>query len=380
MSLMVPAAPSKRRSLADVLTSSLSAVSGRPNEFDLRRSERMVVVLVDGLGSASLRARSGHARTLSERLNKATTITSGFPTTTAVALASLTTGLLPGEHGMVGYRVLDARNDRVVNQLSGWDDMMTPEIWQPHPTVFDHAAAEGVRPTVVGPNRYVDSGLTRAILRGADYQPASSIQSRFATTRKLFDEGGRQLVYLYVPELDMAAHAHGWNSDRWVSELERLDSAVGEFAAQLGRTEGMLVTADHGMVDVAEHEQLVFDDGALTDGVRFVAGDPRCLQLHVEPDATAQTLERLVDAWRESESSRAWVATRDEMVASGWFGTVTSEARSRMGDVFVAARKNVAYYDGRDATGYGRGMIGQHGSFSPEETHVPLIGFGTAAR
>ena len=46
---------------------------------------------------------------------------------------------------MVGYRVLDRAHDRLVNQLSGWDDRMVPEQWQPHPTVFERAV-EGASP------------------------------------------------------------------------------------------------------------------------------------------------------------------------------------------------------------------------------------------
>jgi hypothetical protein len=49
-----------------------------------------------------------------------------------------------------------------------------------------------------------------------------------------------------------------------------------------------------------------------------------------------------------------------------------------MGDLFVAARKGIAYYDGRTA-GTARRMIGQHGSLSPTELRVPLLRFGAFA-
>jgi hypothetical protein len=51
----------------------------------------------------------------------------------------------------------------------------------------------------------------------------------------------------------------------------------------------------------------------------------------------------------------------------------------RIGDVLVAARKAIAYYDSRDSTNSGRTMIGQHGSWSPAETRVPLLRFGAYA-
>lgn len=368
---MLPVAPVGRRSLADVLPGALDAVLGRPGVLGTPRVDRIVVVVVDGLGAVNLRQRAGHARTLAPALTKTSTIVSGFPTTTAAALASLTTGLRPGGHGMVGYRVLDRASDRLVNQLSGWDERMVPEVWQPHPTVFEQAAAQDVPTSVIGPSRYARSGLTRAILRGADYRPAGTVAERFAAARSVLDEGGRRLVYLYVPELDMTAHARGWESPEWTAALEMLDGEFSAFARRLGGREGALVTADHGVLDVPESSHVLVQRGPLLDGVRHLAGEPRCLQLHLEARVDA---DEVASRWREAEDSRAWIATRDEMAASGWFGDIGEEASDRMGDVFVAARRAVAYYDAEDASG--RSMIGQHGSLTAEETHVPLLGFG----
>ncbi|SMH37937.1 Type I phosphodiesterase / nucleotide pyrophosphatase [Rathayibacter oskolensis] len=374
MTHMLPVAPAGRRSLADVLPGALDAVLGRPGVFGSPRVERIVVVLVDGLGASSLRQRAGHARTLAPALTRASTLASGFPTTTAAALASLTTGLRPGEHGMVGYRVLDRASDRLVNQLSGWDAGMVPEEWQPHPTVFERARDEGVSASVIGPARYARSGLTRAILRGADYRPAGTIAERFAAARDALDAGGRQLVYLYVPELDMTAHARGWESPEWTAALELLDGEFSAFARRLSAREAALVTADHGVLDVPASSHVLVGQGALLDGVRHLAGEPRCLQLHLEPGAD---VDAIAARWIESEGSRAWIATRDEVRASGWFGTTGPAAADRMGDLFVAARKAIAYYSADDASG--RSMIGQHGSLTPEEIQVPLLGFGALA-
>src|SRR3954466_11827311 len=126
---MLPALRSDRPSLADVFPSCLAAIRGEQNALRLPAVRTAIVLLVDGLGSAALAARAGHARTL---LAASTTMQSGFPTTTASARPPLTTGTRPGQHGLVGYSVLDAANDRVINQLSGWDGI-DPATWQPQP-------------------------------------------------------------------------------------------------------------------------------------------------------------------------------------------------------------------------------------------------------
>ncbi|MDQ4138705.1 MAG: alkaline phosphatase family protein, partial [Actinomycetota bacterium] len=320
-------------------------------------------------------ARAGHARALAGALTKGATATTVFPTTTAAALATLTTGALPGEHGMVGYSVLDRDQGRVVNQLNGWDEGMDPATWQPLPTVFERAAALGVPSFAIGEPRFETSGFTAAVLRGAEYVPHKQVPDRFQAARAILDRADRGILYLYIAELDKVAHSSGWESPDWTERLEVLDAEVGRLAASLRADEGMLVTADHGILDVPPEAHLKIDTAPdLLDGVRLVAGEPRCLQLHLEPGADAAAV---VERWRQAEGGRAWVASRDEVIESGWFGpVVTDAARSRMGDVFVAARKRVVYDDPRTASPQSQAMIGQHGSLSDEELTVPLLRFG----
>ncbi|RFA12761.1 hypothetical protein B7R21_10565 [Subtercola boreus] len=366
--------------LVDVLPSCLQAFDGQPNVLELPRAERIVVVLVDGLGVSSLRARAGHARHLMAALTKKAKLASGFPTTTAAALASLTTGTSPGTNGMVGYTALVPGHDVVLNQLSGWNAQMKPLEWQAQPTLFERASAAGIGCSAIGAPRYESSGFSEAVLRGARYIAGKSIADRFAAARTALDAGGRQLVYLYVPELDMASHAHGWQSAQFITALEAVDAGMAGFAGTLRAGEGMLLTADHGMVDVPTTSHVLFDTvPALVDGVRHVAGDPRCLQLHLEPGLPAGAADALAAAWRAVEGSRAWVATRDEAIDAGWFGEVLPGIRNRIGDVLVAARKNIAYYDSRRTPPAKRSMIGQHGSWSDDELYVPLLRFGAFA-
>ncbi len=375
---MLPAPRTHRWSLADVMPSCLDSLAGRPDALGLGPASKAAVLLVDGLGTHPLMARAGHARTLAPLVTRASTIASGFPSTTASAIATLTTGTFPGQHGLVGYSVLDPEHDRVVNQLSGWDDRLDPASWQRSATAFEQAARASTPSFVVGPERYRSSGFTAAVLRGAEYRPAKSIADRLTAVRSIFDAHPRALVYAYVPELDQAAHSAGNDSTLWTSHLETVDSAVRGLADTLRSDEGMLVTADHGGVDIPSRSHVLFDGiPGLTDDVRHVAGEPRCLQLHLEP---GRDPDEVAARWRESESGRSWVVTRSEAIDSGWFGPTVDEAVApRIGDVIVAARSKIAYYDSRAPSQTGRAMIGQHGSFSPEETAIPLLRFGSFA-
>jgi Type I phosphodiesterase / nucleotide pyrophosphatase len=374
---MLPAREFGALRLADVMPGCLAAVLGETNVLGLPPVSKAVVLLVDGLGAHNLRARQGHARFLSARMGKKNVIDGVFPATTVAGIGSLTTGVSPGEHGLVGYRVLDSDGDRVVNQLTGWDAGMVPEDWQRATTVFERAADAGIPSFAVGPRRFATTGFTRAVLRGAQYVAAEKLAERFAAAAEILAGERRALVYIYVPELDIAAHARGWESAKWLEELEALDSEVARFAAILKPDEGLLVTADHGVLDVPRQKHVLFDTvPELVAGVRHIGGDPRCLHLYLEPDAGEAAAAALAQAWRAVEGERAWVLTRDEAIAAGLFGAVLPGVLPRIGDVVVSARKLIAYYDSREADQSAQSMIGQHGALTDEELRVPLIRAG----
>jgi hypothetical protein len=140
--------------------------------------------------------------------------------------------------------------------------------------------------------------------------------------------------------------------------------------ANLSDEVSIVVTADHGVLDVSSAQHIVFNPGGLTDGVSLVGGEPRCLQLYVEPDAHVDDVAR---AWRHKFSDVADVMTRDQIVANGLLGDVALEVVERLGDVFVLARANNVFYDGRETNTSPQRMVGQHGGLSDVEMKIPLV-------
>ena len=145
----------------------------------------------------------------------------------------------------------------------------------------------------------------------------------------------------------------------------------------------VLATGDHGMVDVpptrrvdyaAADESGALADPALLEGIAHTAGEPRLVQLHFLPDADADVRARVRRAWEDRFGAHAWVLTRDEAVAAGWFGTVVEErVRGRIGELLVAVHGDLALYDGRRVAPHAFEMVGQHGSPTRAEREVPLL-------
>ena len=176
-------------SLADVLPAVLRGlgVEGPPEAaarlgLSLDVSDRVVLVLVDGLGADALEEHAAEAPFMTALRQRpgSRTITSVFPTTTPIALTSLGTGLTPGEHGITGLLMrLPDRSQVFTLALPSPVDLST---LQPKPTAFERAAAAGVAVTRVGPKRFDGDGLTQAGLRGGRYAPAESVGERVTET------------------------------------------------------------------------------------------------------------------------------------------------------------------------------------------------------
>ncbi|MDF2047658.1 nucleotide pyrophosphatase/phosphodiesterase family protein [Microbacterium sp. Kw_RZR3] len=375
MSLSLPADPPRSRSLTGVVEQSLAALEGRSDWFAPARSA--VVFVVDGLGAHNLAARRGHARFLGSTGGRRDVARTVFPSTTAAALTSLLTGTDPGTHGIVGYRVRIPGTDVAPNQLHGWEtDGLDPRAWQRSEPLFEREVASGRPCFVVSRPEYTGTGFTAATLRGAEFVASNDLAERAATAADLAARHPGALVYLYAPELDTAGHRDGTESDRWITALERVDAAAQLLASAADASTGILITADHGMVDVPARRHVLLGDGdPLVDGVALLGGEPRMLHLYAEPGRE----DAVATAWREREHARAWVLTRDEAIAAGLFGAVADDVRERIGDVVVAARGRYAYYDDRENDKRPQSMVGQHGSLTDEERTVPLLRLGAFA-
>ena len=371
MSLSLPADPPRARSLTRVVPEMSAALNGGSEWFAPARSA--IVWVLDGLGAANLAARAGHARFLWEARTKRDAARTVFPSTTAAALTSLLTGVLPGAHGIVGYRARIPGTDDVVNMLRGWDTDGLPLSFQ---RATPLSATLGRPFFAVSRNEYARTGFTAATLGDAEFHGADDLDERVRVAADLAARNPGSLVYLYAPDLDAIGHKRGWESDEWVAALERVDAAARTLATSIDRGTGVVVTSDHGMIDVPRHRHILLEEGGdLLAGVRLIGGEPRLLQLYAEPGEADAVLTR----WRDAEASRSWVFSRAELEASGLIGAVDPEVAARIGDVIVAARAGIAYYDDRVADKAPQKMVGQHGSLTDEERIVPLIRLGAFA-
>ena len=269
---------------------------------------------------------------------------------------------------MVGYSSVVPETGRLLNALS-WDPAVDPRRWQPYPTVFDRAVAAGVAVRNVSKARFDNSGLTAAAFRGSAHRGADTVQERLDATRFAIREGDSALVYVYDSQIDFTGHGYGCESPQWRDELRAADRFTEQVRAAMPRDAVLLVTADHGMLDVAPEQRVDIDaEPALSAGLTLVAGESRFRHLYCVPGAAADVLA----AYQARLGASALVLTRDEAVARGWFGPVEERVAPRIGDVVVATVGPVGLVASRRFPTEA-GLIGVHGSLSADEMAIPLL-------
>lgn len=350
--------------------SALGSITGKQNRLGLPKVKSACVVLVDGLGSQNLKFRAAHAPFLANQLSQDGSTFSGFPSTTVTSLVSFSTGLRAGQHGMVGYQVYDRAQSTSINLLTGMMGADQAMHWQPTQTIAELSGQYEVETFFVGPGEYEKSGFTFATMRGATFVAAKSLDDRVREARRLLKEKSSALVYLYVPELDQNAHAFGFKSAQWAQKLEDLDLAIKNLVTGLGEKIGVLLTADHGIIDVAHEKQIYLDEFEIP-GLEHVGGDPRVIYLYLS-DVNVDDIQESLQA---KLGKRVFVATKAQLIEAGWYGPVEGFATERLPELILISLGETALYHRDFAKPKSLQMIGQHGSISDEEITIPLLKF-----
>lgn len=357
-------------SLAELSGSVLSAlgVPGETNVLGLPETPRACVLLVDGLGWELLHANRDVAPYLATLLPTGRRLAAGFPATTATSLTTLGTARPPGGHGMLGYQVAIPGAGRLLNCLR-WDDTVDPYDWQPRSTVFERAERAGVAATHVAPRGFAKTGLTRAGLRGSRYAGSDSLGEVAAEATAALRATQRAYVFAYHADLDATGHRVGCASESWRLHLGQVDRLVEQIAERLPADATLYVTADHGMVDVTDRVD-VDAYPELFDGVTLLGGEPRARHVYARPGAAAH----VTAAWRELLDGRAWVVTREEAIAAGWFGPISDgfDVTGRIGDVLAVPYGATGLVALQREPKVSR-LIGMHGSLAPSDLLVPLL-------
>jgi predicted AlkP superfamily pyrophosphatase or phosphodiesterase len=332
----------------------------------LSEARQVVLLVVDGLGWEQMLEHRAELPTLAGAEGGPNH--SVAPTTTATALTSITTGRTPAEHGVLGYRMAlppaTAGGRRPVLNVLQWSAGTDLRARLPATTVQPLTPFDTPGVPVVTRSEFAPSGFTAVHLAGTRMVGWRMPSTLVVEVLRLL-RAGEPFVYAYYDGVDKVAHEHGLG-EQYAGELRAVDRMVGDLVAGLPAGTALVVTSDHGQVDVPEMARLPGPE--IMACVSLFSGEGRFRWLHARPGAA----DDLVKAAEEAFGDEAWVRTRQQVVDEGWFGgRLSQEAADRLGDVALVAREPVAFLDPADP-GETR-LLARHGSLTSAELYVPFL-------
>jgi hypothetical protein len=353
--------------LTGIIPGCLLGTSGRrPNWFPqpLQEAERIVLLVIDGLGYEQLQRHAHIAPNLMSLVGGS--ITTIAPSTTASALTSLVTGASPAEHGIVGYRM--DMGDSIMNSLRWWSD--TRDLRKVHPpaTVQPIPPFVGMTIPVVSRAELEGSAFTEAHLRGSrpcGWRAASSIVAQCAN----LISSGEKFVYAYYDGIDKIAHERGFGA-YYDSEIAATDWLVGSLLNSLPSGTTLAITADHGQVQVDDNVVHLSDD--IKASLHHQSGEGRFRWLHAKRGQESDLLQIATDSY----SDIAWVASRDQVIEEAWLGParggrIADQVKRRLGDVALVPFTATTFDDPLDSGPFS--LICRHGSLTADEMFIPFL-------
>jgi predicted AlkP superfamily pyrophosphatase or phosphodiesterase len=326
----------------------------------LASAKQIVLLVIDGLGWQQLQDHKAMAPVLSTF--DGGPITCVAPSSTASGMMSIVTGRSPAVHGIAGYQL--AVGDQLLNILK-WRTREGDALATIDPLQFQvQPPFAANRVPVVSRKHFAGTGFSTAMFRDSPINGYSALSGLPVEVWKLANSG-EQFIFAYYDGLDTVAHAHGLG-EHYDAELYTVDRLVRDLQAGLPAGCALVVTSEHGQVQVGGRNVSIDDD--VQAMVTRYSGEGRFRWLHTSQDR----VEALAATCRERFGELAWVMTRDEAVATGMFGGPLPDwVASRLGDVALIAREAVSF---RDPThDHENQMQCRHGSLTAAEMYVPLL-------
>jgi type I phosphodiesterase/nucleotide pyrophosphatase len=362
----------------NLIASLVEAAGGRPrhaplaslSQSELRSATNVVLLIVDGMGDAFVRAYGPQGALARCRREP---ISAVFPSTTATAITTSYTGSSPLEHGLTGWFTyfseagcvgapLPFRRRGEARAIPATSAQLFRE-----PALFDALTA---RPIVVTERSIIDSTYNVHHCGRAERRPYDKLGELMAGIGAAVRSGPeRKFIYSYWPHFDRLSHDYGVDSAEVRKHYAEVDAAFGALLEELkGSDTVVVVTADHGFMDSPPERSLILPP-ELAAMLRFpLCGERRtafCL-VHSARDFMARAKDWL--------GERAEVRASRELQDEGWFGPGEPHPRfaERIGEVTILMKDKYTLKDW--VPGEPRHLhIGNHGGASREEMLIPLL-------
>jgi len=218
-------------------------------EKELKKDYRNVVVfLVDAMGSEILKKHPDESRYLIN--NQIDVLTTVFPSTTVSATTSVLTGNPPIVNGWIGWLQYIKEEDRSIIFFLNKD-------FYDEKHEFDYNVSEKFAPvTKIYELIENKNPAVKAIEIFPEFKTPEhkTFKDLCNTVLKSTLEEGKHFIYAYWDKVDTYLHKNGTTSTVVKEHLNEINNDIQEFVSKLGDDTLVIITADHGQIDIEEVE------------------------------------------------------------------------------------------------------------------------------
>lgn len=325
--------------------------------------KNVVFICFDGMGMHPLKVNLDKDDYLLKNVTKV--LRSTFPATTTCATTSLTTNTLPLQHGWFGWSVYFEKLGRNVDIFMNTDSQTREKVdvtgsspLAQFPYYFDRANCEYNVNTIFPPFVKVARPERNVVW---NFDAADFFEQIFNICQK----DGKQFVYAYCNQPDHDMHEYGVTCEHTENMLKDISARLHNLESRLHDTL-LIVTADHGQIDVKGEVEFYKDETMLNMLTCYPYMEPRAVAFRVK-----QGQNKLFEKYFKNTYGKDFILYKSEkLIKKGWFGK-TGDKAELLGDYVAIGTytHKIALCAQPDDDFH---FLGHHTSLT-EEMLVPLI-------
>ena len=322
-----------------------------------QRPEKVFVLLVDGMGARLLDRKLPEDAFL--RRNMLAAPMTVFPTTTTAATTSIRNGRPPCENGWLGW----------MQYLEEVDDIIIPfrSMGYYSEVVYDEDIFRRYVPVTATEEELRRIGIPARILFPSFEEDGCEDLDEMCCRLADLSYSDYRYVYAYWDKYDSYMHEHGPSSKICDSYLEHINYEIENLAKNLSKDTLLIVTADHGQVDINRFYNLWHSEFDPFFS-RRPSLEQRAMAFNIKKGMEKQ-FEKLFKQCFENDYI---LLNKAQVISSKLFGDRPNHPRFEqfIGDFIAIAKSDmVLIYKERGNLYYS----GQHAGICDDELYVPII-------
>jgi len=349
----------------------------------LKKQKNIIFFVLDGFGINLLNKFASSTKFLNK--NFISPITSVFPSTTSAAITSLISGKTPWEHGAVGWTLYFKEFAKNIDYLPNWDSITGKTQDANKYNVIDYVGADNIFSKITETNKdvkqyyFTHEELSESpnVIRNsgsAQIIPYSNRKHLFKSLHKLISkpDSQKKLIFIYSSSPDKIEHNNGVYAEKVETFLKETDSALETLSSQLyGTDTSILITADHGLIDVNKYFYVNEDDKLFNSMIMPTFPEPRFISFFVKK----HKMKQFEEAFKKYEN-KFLLFERAEFLKHKFlgYGEMHPKIDDFIGDYLAiavsdAAMKSIYMQNGK----WKKEFYAHHAGLTEDEMLVPLI-------